>query len=204
MPSFSKEPNINEILDRIKNINSIKYQLIFLNNEGEVFSRSNVYRKSDGGEKVRIEMMPVAAGKEMILLGDLKEGYGTMYYYVPEDNKARGPLVATPESNIEGTKSIFLEAANIIKNNNSRIIGKENLNGKECLIIETSTEGVKTKHWVWIEYGLPIKTVAPVETLGGEIDTSRHDEVRRDNLEVNIDISDDLFKLPAGVEIITS
>jgi len=194
---------LSEVMDRVKNINSIKYQLTILSNE-KLISKQNIWREGKGDQmKARIEVEPLAEkGKHLIEIINFSKGF--WYWYTPEENEAKE--IKIPEqpykTGVEGSEDNFLEGSELIKNSNPRIIGKEVLNGKECLIVKTFSEGAEIKHWIWIEYGLPIRTISPVITLGGKVDYSRKNEFLRENIEVNIDIPDELFKLPTGVQII--
>ena len=75
-----------------------------------------------------------------------------------------------------------------------QIIGTEILDGKECLVVEYTVPAEQTtvKMWRWKEYGLPIR--AEMTTSAG----TTMAEYR--NLDFG-DIPDNMFELPAGVQM---
>jgi len=192
-----------KILDKVENINSIKYQSLMSYGEPSsesIFSNSYIYRRGKGEEtEVRMEIFSSSSEKkqpDIITIDNSKK----MYFYRPEQNTIKERDVDyIPNS--EGTELSFLEENKTIKESKVLIVGKELVDGKDCLIIKQLQKtggfiGVAT-HWIWIEYGLPIKTkVVDKNTI------SDYAIVARRNVEVNTDISNDLFIPPPGIEII--
>lgn len=75
----------------------------------------------------------------------------------------------------------------------TKIIGKETIDGHKTVIIETSVEGIKEKIWFSEEYGLPLKMEARM-TDGTTVIT----EIK--NLQVG-NVSDADVTLPPGAQI---
>jgi len=189
---------IDESQSKMNNINSLKYQLVLLSG-GKTISTSDIWiKREDGEQKIRSENSIIGSENKTITLWGSKEHL--FYMYDSSRKKGRGGKVDYEPAG-EGSNYSFTEGFNMLKEHSPRIIGKESIDGKECIIIETTTEGIKTKNWIWIEYGIPIKSVSPVTTLGGKIDKSRQDESTRKDIEVNTIISDEIFKLPSDIQI---
>jgi hypothetical protein len=186
---------INETLDRVKSIESLQYDLVHLS-DGMLWSEQSIWRKGkDEMEKGKIEEV---GESPLVTIWNYQANF--VYLYSPETKKGKRGILEL-DTNLEGSSISFLATANDIRSGDPRIVGKEILDGKETLVIKTFNEGIEQTHWIWIKWGLPIRTTAPVVTLGGRIDLSQKNEIRRENIEVNIDISDDLFELPANIEV---
>lgn len=179
---------LNEILDKAKDINSIKYQFLIYS-DGKLILKYNIWRKGENNkEKLKIEKEPLQDENKIIELWNAAEDL--LLYFEPEKNIAKGKNI--DELYTEGTKeSLFRELANI-KKEKPVILGREILDGKECIIIKNLSKEGELTRWVWIEYGLPIKTISGDSTV----------EFRSKNIEVNIEIPDDIFELPTGVQIV--
>lgn len=175
----------------MKNINSLKYQLLFFYKE-KLISKNNIWKKEKNGEeKIREEIIPISNKTKVISIWNSNKKL--FYMYSPEKNSGRGGKI-NYEPNLEGSKNNLLKESESIKKLNPVIVGRETLDGKDCLIIETTVDGNKIKHWVWIEYGLSIMIIdAPIKS-----------EAKRREIEVNIDIPDNLFELPAEIQITSS
>jgi outer membrane lipoprotein-sorting protein len=111
----------------------------------------------------------------------------TMYVYMPEQNMAyKMAFGQAPEPAMEEAQSIT--------DYDYDIIGTETLDGKVCLVVEYTDPAmqVTVKAWIWKEHGFPIRweaTTAEGKTI-----------VEYKNIDFG-DIPDDMFELPAGVEV---
>ena len=121
-------------------------------------------------------------GQAVITLLDMDAQ--TIYIYYPAQNMAMGMTYEPADSAMEEVQSI--------PDYNPTIIGTETLDGKECLIVEYTTEGETTKYWIWKENGFPIRV--EMTTSEGKI------VVEYKNIDFS-DIPDSMFELPEGVEI---
>ena len=114
----------------------------------------------------------------------IDSGAKTMYLYIPAQNTAirmdfsRAPEAATQSLDLQGYSPVA--------------VGTETLDGKVCLVIEYTVQGVKTKSWIWKEKGFPIRmeTATPQGMMVMDFR----------NIEF-VDIPDTMFELPAGVPI---
>jgi outer membrane lipoprotein-sorting protein len=70
--------------------------------------------------------------------------------------------------------------------------GTETIDGKLCLVVEYTVQGLSTKAWIWQEYGFPLKVVT--ETAQGTT------MVEYKNIDFS-GIPDSEFQLPPGVQI---
>jgi outer membrane lipoprotein-sorting protein len=132
--------------------------------------------------KVRTEM--TQGGQTMISLIDYDAQ--TMYVYMPEENMAY-KMAFNP------TTQSAVEEAQSITDYDYDVIGTETLDGKVCLVVEYTYEQVTVKAWIWKEHGFPIRE--EMTTTEGKT------VVEFKNIEFG-DIPDDMFELPAGVQII--
>jgi len=73
-------------------------------------------------------------------------------------------------------------------------VSTEVLDGKTCLVVKYTIATKEVKMWLWTKYGIPIKTETTT-TKGTSV-------VELKNIEFS-NISDSIFELPAGVQIMT-
>jgi outer membrane lipoprotein-sorting protein len=132
--------------------------------------------------KMRTEM--TQQGETMISLIDYDAR--TMYIYMPEQNMAYKATFAP-------TTQSAMEEAQSITDYDYHEIGTETIDGKVCLVVEYTYEQATVKTWIWKEHGFPIR----MEMTTAEGTTT----IEYKNIEFG-DIPDDMFELPAGVQII--
>jgi hypothetical protein len=109
-----------------------------------------------------------------------------MYLYMPSQNMAyRMDLTAAPESPLQGTEAI--------EDYNYTIIGTETLDGKVCLVVEWTSEGITAKSWIWKDKGFPIR-IESTTPQGTSI-------IEYKNIDFS-NIPNSEFELPPGVQII--
>jgi len=131
-----------------------------------------------------MRMETTQQGQTAIMLMDFDAQ--TMYMYMPDQN------IAMRVNFAQATKSATEEAQSI-QNYNPTVVGTETIDGKVCLVVEYTVEGTATKAWIWQEHGFPIRV--EVTTTEG-----KH-TVEYKNIEF-VDIPDNMFELPPGVQII--
>lgn len=180
-PGEEAEVSLAEILGRAEGVSSFKYDAV-ITTPGQAAVTTKMWWK---GTKMRIE--GTFEGYTGVYLLDTAEELA--YLYVPAQNiamkmdwgKAKGTAGESPSEQSES-----------IMKYNPVIVGTEVLDGKNCLVIEYTTETGKTKSWVWIEHGLLIR----IESTTDEGTTVA--EIK------NIDfggVPDSIFELPTGVQI---
>ena len=128
--------------------------------------------------KFRYEM--TEGGETMVLIWDL--GTGVYYMYYPAQNIAyMMDLGQAPDDPVEGSDQIY-----------PTYLGTETIDGKLCDVYEWSYTGGSGKYWVWKEKSFPVKA---------EATTSSGTTIMEYKNIVFGPLSDSLFQLPAGVQI---
>ncbi len=179
--STETENELAEVLSRVDEIGSLKYEIFSLTPEGE-FS-AQFWQKNN-----QTRMETTAEGQIVIMLANFDDE--TAYLYLPDQNIAtRIDLAQAPEI-VEGA---LKQQATYLMGYDPVIVGRETIDGRECLVIEYAAFGEATTMWIWEEHGLPIRTIT--ETEYGLIESTAS------NIEF-LEIADDMFELPAEVEII--
>ena len=185
--------SLTDVLAKMKGLTSYKYDMV-MTASGYPSMTTKFWRE---GLKVRYE----ATYEEENVVYLINKDEQLAYMYVPAQNiamkmdfeqtkfRAEGSIVEQLRSReMESTEEEPVTAEEI-----GEIIGKEVLDGKNCLVVESSTETEEVKMWFWTKYGIPIRM--EITTDEGTIVT----EVK--NIEIG-DIPDSMFELPAEVQII--
>ncbi len=169
---------MSTVLGQAAGIASVKYDMI-VTAPGTPTMTQKVWMKKN---KIRIEMTVEGAPTVQLVDWDAR----TAYTYFPAENMAMkwGDFSS---AGAPPTESFDLEGYNPV------VIGTETLDGKVCLVVEYTVQGIKTKSWIWKEKGFPIR----METAGPQ-GTS---VMEFKNIEF-VDIPDSMFQLPAGVQIV--
>ncbi len=176
------ELSLTEILGKAKGMTSLKYDMV-ATAPGEAAVTIKMWRK---GNKMRME--GTFEGKSMVYLVNVDEQLAYMYF--PAENTAM--KIGLGEAQEAAGESPTEQSESIVKYN-PVTLGTETLDGKSCLVIEYTTETDDVKMWVWTEYGLPIKTESTTAEGTSVVELK--------NIESG-DISDSIFELPAGVQLI--
>jgi len=174
--------SLTEILAKTKDITSVKYDIL-VTEAGEPTFLIKVWLK---GKKLRTEM--VIEGHRVIYLMDSDEQLA--YAYSPEENMALKMDFSDVQAGEEGYSAVVDEPESVVSSD-SVIVGREVMDGKNCLVIENSTK--TEKGWIWEKYGLPIRMEW---TTDEGINIT---EIK--NIEFG-DIPDSIFELPADVQVV--
>jgi outer membrane lipoprotein-sorting protein len=170
---------LSDLLAKGQNIGSVKYDMV-VTAPGQDPMTTKAWLK---GKKMKFQSEVEGEISISIIDGD-KE---VMYVYMPEQNMAyKMDFSNAPESAVEETEDIM--------DYDYEILGKETLDGKSCLVVQWTVEGITSKMWVWEDKGFPIK----METTTSEGKTT----VEYKNIQF-VNISDSEFEIPAGVQIIS-
>jgi outer membrane lipoprotein-sorting protein len=168
------------IIGKASVIDSLKYDMI-VTGASMPTTTTKVWLKQKAG-KMKTETS--VQGRLAIAIIDRNEG--AMYNYMPAQNLAyKMDISQAPESPVTGMENL--------EGYDPTIIGSEVVDGKDCLVVEATYEGVKTKSWIWKEHGFPVKVVTT--TPQGEM------TIEYKNIDFG-DIPDSEFELPAGVQIV--
>ncbi len=177
-PPSGEEESLGDILGLGEGIEAVEYDMV-MTAPGTPTMTTQVWWEQN---KMRTEM--TQQGQTIIMLIDYDAR--TMYTYMPEQNMAY-------KMTFDPTTESAMEEAQSITDYDYHEIGTETLDGKVCLVVEYTYEQVTVKAWIWKEYGFPIR-----EEMTTAEGTST---IEYKNIEFG-DIADDMFELPAGVEII--
>ena len=180
-PTSPPQPSgeLGDILGKASAIDSVTYDMV-MTGTGMPSSTTKMWLKNEA-QKMKTET--TVQGQTSVLLVDW--GSEVAYSYMPAQNLAiKMDLSTAPESPLEGTGAI--------EGYDPTVIGTETYDGKECLVVEYTVEGVQTKMWLWKEYGFPVKVVTT--TADATI------TVEYKNIDLG-PIPDSVFELPEGVEI---
>jgi len=182
-----QEEPLVEMFGKIEQLSGYSYELKVTQpgDEGPIENVQKVWAEDD---KMRMEL--TAQGQKIIYLMDAVEQVA--YTYVPSQNIASKISLDSPQGEeLQGVSPS--EQAEAVIEREPVIKGTEVLNGKECLVVDFTSNGAEGTTWVWKKHGLPIK----IESRGPEGTTV----VEMQNIEIK-DIEDELFQIPPGVQII--
>ncbi len=174
--------SVADLINKSKEITSIKYELVVSIPNQPTYTQK-VWIK---GMKQRIEFL-AEVGIIVYLIDYEKQ---VSYNYTPETNTAMKIDMGDAVKSAGETLLDTTETVNI----DSKIIGSEVFDGKECTIIEHGGIGTgSVKMWIWKARGLPIK-----------METRHPDGLLTITEYKNIDFSDipdEIFELPEDVHI---
>jgi outer membrane lipoprotein-sorting protein len=177
-PPSGEEESLGDILGLGEGIEAVEYDMV-MTAPGTPAMTTHVWWEQN---KMRTEM--TQQGQTIIMLIDYDAR--TMYTYMPAQNMAY-------KMTFDPTTESAMEEAQSITDYDYDVIGTETLDGKVCLVVEYTYEQVTVKAWIWKEYGFPIRE--EMTTTEGKT------TIEYKNIEFG-DIADDMFELPAGVQII--
>jgi outer membrane lipoprotein-sorting protein len=166
-----------DILGNATAITSVKYDMIITAEDNPPQTTKIWYK----GNKMRMEMD--MEGETAVILSNMDTM--TMYMYYPDQNMAMKVTYDPQDTALDETEGIT--------DYNPTILGTETLDGKVCLVVQYTYEGITTKMWIWKQYGFPIR--AEVTSDEGLM------VMEYKNIEFT-NIDDSMFVLPDGVEIV--
>jgi hypothetical protein len=161
-----------------QNISTMKYTMITTMPGYAPISTITSVKKG----KMRMEMN-VGGYLSITLIDDSTK---TMYSYMPEQNTAM-------QMNFSQAQQSAVSQAGSIEGYNPKAAGSETIDGIVCQIYEYSMSGNAVKMWLWKDKGLPVKMVMTSADGTTTIEYKNYDFS---------DIPDNMFVLPAGVNII--
>jgi outer membrane lipoprotein-sorting protein len=181
------DKTVQDLKDKFQQISSVKFDMVMSNG----MMTSKMYQKQ---HRSRMETNTMGMNLTIITDGDKQ----IMYTWMVDQNKAtitdltkEKPITA--QANIQD----FWDSDLVVK-------GTETLDDKTCTVVEynkTTTEGKMTgKIWVWQEKGLPLRmdtTMTSTSEKGMNLTVT----IEFKNYEF-VDLADNLFELPADVEIV--
>ncbi len=175
-----KNGELADILKKAEEIDSLKYD-VTVDSPGENVT-GTFWQK---GEKLKLEGK--VGEREIVVIID-KE-IRTAYTYIPEEGVATQVSMDSVREVKDG--SIKKQAGDVLRHE-PVILKEETLSGKECVVIEYTTPNIEGKMWVWKEHGLPLRV---------EVEEERGVTVMEaENIDLT-ELSEDVFDLPPGVEV---
>jgi len=163
---------------------SFEYQMKIPGGEGDLTVKT--WMK---GQNIRTEMKNPAGEGNVINIVNADKGVA--YFYQPDQKMATKMDISQMKED-SNTPRDPMEDLDPVK---MKSLGRETIDGKKCLIYEVAgQDNSSSKVWLWEEYGFPVKfeVVSSGETMVMEYK----------NIQVG-DISDSMFELPAGVQIMS-
>jgi outer membrane lipoprotein-sorting protein len=180
--SSGEELSLSDIFKKTGSISSFKYDMVSTA-PGQASQTIKMWRK---GSKIRME--GTFEGQSMVYLVDGDKQ--SAYMYLPSQNTAMKTDFSKAQE-ISGESPTEQSAS--ATNYNPITVGDEVLDGKSCVVVQYETETASIKMWVWKEYGLPIKTESTTSQGTSVIELK--------NIEIG-DISNSMFELPSGVQVL--
>lgn len=179
--SKSTEPSTAELLGKGKGITELSYEY-----EAQMPDSQKIVAKTwIKGKKMRTEMANPAEGGNIITIIDSEKGVA--YVYQPAQNMATKMDISMAQQEESSSPAETLES---YKPDDMKMVGRETVDGKKCLVYDF-LDG-QTKAWLWEENGLPIKT----EVI---MDGKKAVGLFK-NLKIG-DVPDSMFTLPEGTQI---
>lgn len=179
VPAGTGAPSeLYDLLHGIPNIQTVQYDMI-VTSGGQV-STTHIWLKAP--KKWRSDMS--AEGESLTTIGDLDSK--TMYQCISFQKVCYETDL--PEDSAQPT-----DMAEDIEQYQPQVVGTDTIDGKECLLILYTTEGLSNKAWIWRLHAFP---VIRVETTGGPMGLAVTESK-------NIDygpISDSVFQPPYEVQ----
>jgi len=174
--------SLTEIFGKAKSITSFGYDMVITAPGQAEITTLKMWWKEN---KMRME--GTFEEQSMVYLVDV--GKQLAYTYFPSENMAMKIDMSKAQ---EAAGESPTEQSESVLDYNPVTLDAETLDGKACLVIEYTTEDQEVKMWVWTKYGLPIRT---------ETTTTKGTTVAEiKNIDFG-DISDSMFELPAGVQL---
>lgn len=190
-PTTPSGETAEAILARAAGITSLKYDLV-MTAPGQPTMTMKVWVK---GQNTRMEA--TQQGQAIVLITNMDKEVA--YQYLPAQNTAIATKI--PKGGAQPVMSLIMASpmqfAGILAGTKPAGAGTETIDGKECLVIESTfgpqTAGAQTaKVWVWKQYGFPVRMEIP-DPKGTMI-------LEYKNIDF-ANIADSMFELPAGVKI---
>ena len=166
------------LLGGVSAIETVQYDMIVTS--GGQTSTTHIWLKAPN--KWRSDI--TAEGQALTTIGDLEAK--AMYTCMSFDKVCYKTTI--PEGSEQPT-----EAIEAIEQYQPQVIGTDTIDGKECLVIEYSTQGLNNKAWIWKLHGFP---VIRLETTGGPMGLA---VMQSKNIDYG-PISDSVFQPPYAVQ----
>lgn len=171
------------VLSRSESTDSFKYDMEISSTVMEI----GTGKFQQKGDKMKIEG-EVNGIRSVVFINSIN---GKVHIY---DN-IRENIIEAEIENTPGILDSSMKAqGSELLNKDPRIIAREDIEDKGCLVVEYSEGGGTGKMWIWEEKGLPIKINPAI------IDQSGITSLEAKNIDF-ADIPDSVFELPEGIPV---
>jgi len=180
-PVASSENDLAKLFAKAEKVPGMYYELVMTSPEMDAQMTGKFWVK---GDKIRTEFESPDGAGTMVNIMDNKEAFMLM--------ESQGIATRMDLSQFNEADNTPEDAMKDLAEEDAKLIGKETIDGKKCLIYESKTAEESYKDWIWEEYGVPVK----VETATADGKTV----IEFKNIAIK-DIPDNMFELPAGVQV---
>jgi hypothetical protein len=136
------------------------------------------------GNNLRSETIDAGSEKPAIFIRNSK-GYN--YMFTSEDQQAIKVTDQQPAEDINPVGNLD----NV--DENTQPLGKEVMDGKNCVVVQYKTDEVDNRVWLWEDYGVPVRIES---TYDGSTTVMEYSNYKFEAL------SESLFELPPGMKVI--
>lgn len=180
-PAASDENDLAKLFAKAEKVPGLYYELVMNSPEMDAQMTGKFWIK---GEKIRTEFESPDGAGTMVNIMNNKEAFMVM--------ESQGIATRLDISQFNEADNTPKDAMKDLAEEDAKLIGKETIDGKKCLIYESKTAEESYKAWIWEEYGVPVK----VETTAADGKAV----IEFKNIAIK-DIPDSMFELPAGVQV---
>ena len=180
-PAASDENDLAKLFAKAEKVPGLYYELVMNSPEMDAQMTGKFWIK---GEKIRTEFESPDGAGTMVNIMNNKEAFMVM--------ESQGIATRMDLSQFNEADNTPKDAMKDLAEEDAKLIGKETIDGKKCLIYESKAAEENYKAWIWEEYGVPVKVETTTEEGTAVIEFK--------NIAIK-DIPDNMFELPAGVEV---
>lgn len=177
----SIEAELSRVLGMAEAAPSLRYNLTIDSPDGDI--EAEFYEK---GDLIRMEVE--TEGQLVVNLVD--QASGKAYAFLPDHDAATR---IGPDQIEEIRRGSIYQLLLSLNQQELRLIGREEFNGYDCLVVAYDQPEGRAMVWIWEERGWPVKFEI--------VDNGRLIRGRVRNIE-QVDLSDDLFRLPEEIDIL--
>lgn len=182
----SSDLSPDSILQRVAGLGSFQYDLVFTPFEGEEQTVS-VWLKEN---RMRAESSFEIQGQEVQGVYFLDHDKRESIAYHPDQGMAVRMDYSESKAEVGNSPK---ERNQELRDRDLEVVGEEVWDGKDCVVVEYTTDTEEVRVWIWKEHGLPVRNVFTTDE--GEMIA----ELR--NIEF-VDIPDSQLELPEGAQVI--
>ncbi len=180
--------DLTALMKKAQQITTVKFQSPGILGETDTFWVKGDMRRLDIPKNV------LGPGETLIAYKDPQQSGDYIIHYTP------GSTTAVKKSENIGGESIYQPSdyARRILNMSTppKVLGTQMVDNKKCVVIEYKDDlgmGITNREWIWLDYGVLLRAKSTQEDGTVSVAVTMNWDFS--------DISDDVFKLPAGVQL---